>query len=290
MVEKVNVELSPNATPEEVKAHEEAMTKLADENQGNLTIKDKDGNVVEVKPQGEPTGEQKVERPADIPEKFWDAEKGEVNIAALLKSQQDGEVALRAGKPEVKPEPKEGEEGYVKPEDKSEAKPEVVANASKEYAEKGELTAETYTALEAQGMDRAMVDEYITGQKAIVAGLEAAAASPFEGDFTKYNAAADWAAEKLTDDEIKAFDIQLTSTNPAIVAQGAKALAAKYAAEADIAPDVTIHGDGSTNQGGTSFKSSAEMQAAMSDPRYKNDESYRQEVAAKIGRSPDTLF
>jgi len=232
-----------------------------------------------------PTGDI-TPRPDDIPEQFWDAEKGVVNTEALLKSQADGQAEiskLRDGKkPEGDPEPKEGEEGYVKP---AEGQGKAVADASAEYAEKGELTAETFTALEAVGLSKDMVTDYINGQKAIVSNLQEAAYAPFEG-VEGYDRAANWAAENMDEAEIKTIDIQLTSKNPAIVAKGAEALAARYVAEADIEPD-TIRGNANDSTTGGSYKSSREMMKDMSSNRYKTDAAFRKEVAGKISRSPN---
>jgi len=280
MVEQVNVALAgQEKSPEQVK-HDEEMAKVAEGNQGDLSIDNKDGEKTVVQPEGAPAV---AERPAEIPEKFWDAEKGEVNTAALLKSQQDGEKALR----EKGIEPVE-ETPEVKPE--GDQAPNAVTTAQANYDANGKLEESDYTALAGVGMDRASVDAYIAGQKAIISGLQTAAAEPFGGELENFNAAAEWAVDNLTKEEIAALDVQLTSTNAAIVKQGAVALQAKHAAGADIAPNVTIQGDAAASASGTSFRSSAEMQKAMSDPRYKNDESYRAEVAGKISRSNQKLF
>ena len=294
MVDKVVIELSPNATPEEIAAHDAAMAKVADENDGKLTMKDKDGNEVVVKPEVKPDGSEVTERPDDIPEKFWDAEKGVVNVAALLKSQQDGEAALR-GKTEPKPdgdkELTDEEKAAAEAAKNAEADPKVVADATAEFAEKGELTPETYEKLDKAGLSKEMVDQYIAGQTAIMVNHEAAVTGPFEGSIEEYNKAADWAAENLSEDEIKALDVQLLNSNPAIAKQGAAALQEKYAANADIDPTVTIQGDGNPGKtSGTSYKSSAEMQKDMADARYKKDPAFRAEVAAKIDRSDAKLF
>jgi hypothetical protein len=264
--------------------HDEEMIAVAEGNEGNLSIKEKDGTETVVTPgsQEQVASDNIPPRPDDIPEKFWDAEKGEVNVAALLKSQQDGEAALR-GKTETKPEGDDtSTEGDETP---AAADPKVVADASAEFAEKGELSAETYTALEAQGLDKGMVDQYIDGQKAIIERVQNAAFGAFEGGKEDYDAAADWAAANLTEDEVKALDVQITSTNPAIVAEGAKALSEKWIANRDVDPTVTVHGDGGASVTGAYFKSAAEMQTAMSDPKYGKDQAFRDEVAAKIDRA-----
>jgi hypothetical protein len=233
------------------------------------------------KPEGE--GESQVaQRPDNVPEKFWDAEKGEINTEALLKSQADGEAALR-GKQNA--EPKEGEEGEDVGEPNVEPnQTKAVENASAEWAEKGELSAETYKALESVGLSQDMVNDYIAGQQAIVSGLQSAAYAPFEGQ-EGYDEATLWAAENLSDDEIKAFDVQLTSTNPAIVAQGAKALKQKFEAEADHEPE-HIGGSGGNGAGtGGTYKSSREMMKDMNSREYRTSQAFRDEVADKLARS-----
>ena len=232
-----------------------------------------------------PTGDQVAKRPDNVPEKFWNAEKGEINTEALLKSQADAEAALRQGTAPkegeegyVKPEPKEGEEGYVAPNQAA-----AVEAASAEWAEKGELSDATYTSLESKGLTRSMVDTYIEGQKAIVSNLQDAAYGPFENK-EGYETAANWAAEHMDEAAIKALDVQLTSSNPAIVAQGAKALAAKYVAEADVEPN-TIRGDGNTGTTGGVYASSREMMKDMNSAKYRTSQAFRDEVAAKLARS-----
>jgi hypothetical protein len=231
-------------------------------------------------------------RPADIPEKFWDAAKGEVNVAALLKSQQDGEAALRGNAPAPAADPAApvADPAAPAPADAvSDTQAPVVANASAEYAEKGELSTETYAALEGVGLSQDMVQTYIAGQQAIVTQLEGAIYGPFEGK-DGYEAAADWAADNLTDDEIKALDVQITSVNPAIAAQGAKALAEKYEANRDIDPNVVVSGSGNAAPSGGAYNSSAEMQKDMADPKYKTDPAFRNAVAQKIARSRADLL
>lgn len=290
MVEKVvQPSMSDNMSAEEQKAHDQKMLDVAEAGVTKILHRDsqnEDRNVdlTQVAPDIEP-------RPDSIPEKFWNTEKGELNVEALLKSQKDGEDALRAaaeGKPAAPVVPDGDDKNTPTGDQSTEAQPKVVQDASAEFAKDGKLSDETYTALATSGLSKEMVDQYIDGQKAIVTTLQSAAAEPF-GSTDQYNAAADWAAEHLSEEEVKVLDVQLTSMNPAIVKQGAAALQTKYAANADIAPDVTIQGDGNISTG-TSFASSKEMQVAMSDSRYKTDPAFRQEVANKIARSGANLF
>ena len=235
-----------------------------------------------------PTGDEVTKRPDDIPEQFWDAEKGEVNTAALLKSQADGQTEinkLRGGKPddELTDDEKAAKKAEEDAAKAAEANPKVVEDASAEFAKDGKLSEATYTALEGAGLSKEMVDSYIAGQSAIVSNLQAAAYDPFDGQ-AGYDTAAQWAAETLTEDEIKALDVQLMSNNPAIIAQGAEALKKRYVAEADVEPD-TIRGDGNGAGAGGVYSSSREMMKDMNSAKYRTSESFRKEVALKLARS-----
>ena len=291
-------------TADEQKEHDAKMAKVADDGVSTIKSIDKrDGKETEnfelnQQQQGEGEGDKPTDgvtkRPDDIPEKFWNVEKGEVNVEALLKSQKDGEDAIRAaaekGKDTRTPEQITADDAAKaagKPADGADkttpADQGVAVNAaSEEFAEKGELSADTYTKLESAGLSKEMVDEYIVGQQAIMSGLQSAAFGEFEGSKEAYDKASDWAVEKLSKDEIEALDVQITSRNPAIVKQGSAALAAKYAAGADIIPKQTITGQGNDANIGAHFKSSTEMRTAMADPKYKTDAAFRQDVANKI--------
>ncbi len=229
---------------------------------------------------GDKSGDSDTKRPDNIPEKFWDAKEGKVNVEALLKSQADGEAAILAAAAKAK-------EGDKPNEPTTLAAKEAVDKASLEFSEKGELSAETYETLEKSGYDRATVDSYIAGQVAIAGQIQTAAWGPFGDSKEQYDEAADWAAEKLTDAQLEALDVQITSSNPAIVAEGAKALRQIWVDNADIDPERNLTGDSGNgdNVTGSYYKSSAEMQKDMSSKKYETDAAFRAEVAGKIDRA-----
>ncbi len=262
-------------TPEQQEAaHNEQMAAIADE-QTRLANPDAAPET--------PAEDPKVpERPENIPEKFWNAETGEVNTEALLKSQQDGEAELRR----LQQEGKSTDKNQQTDQEGSEPESSAVDAARTEYAENRTLSDETYARLEKEsGLTRQDVDIYIAGQEAIVTSLQNAAFGEFGGEQDNYVKATEWARENLSEDAIAALDVQLSSTNPAIVKEGAKALAAQYTANADISPDTVVNGDAETSTSGSFFKSSREMRQAMSDSRYEKDPAYRDEVARKIDRA-----
>lgn len=222
--------------------------------------------------------EEKPVRPDNIPEKFWDAEKGEVNVDALLKAQADAEAALRkstAPKEETAETPAGETEVPSTP-----AVDAAIKLAEQSFAEGGEVSAEAYEALAKAGISKEVVEGYIEGQIAKAAKLTEAAYGALGGEET-YTAATAWARDNLSSGEIAAIDALLTSPDPAIVAEGAKMLAAKYNSDNETMPSKTVVGT-NTATVGQYFKSSAELVSAMNDPRYRTDAAYRAEVSKKM--------
>lgn len=278
---------SDRQTPEQIAAHERAMAEKAEKDGVRITRLDKDNNETVVQDGG--TGDDpaasgsddKPQRPDWCPEKFWDAEKGEVNAEALAKSY--GELESNRAAPKDEPEDTETSEDD-ETDDDGEAAPfaEVKAAAEAEFEKNGELSDDTYKALEKRGFSREMVDQYIAGAGAVTSQAEDRVFTEADTDRATYEAATAWAADNLDEGEKEKFNAALSTHEGAVLA--VKDLIARYQREADIEPSNTIHG-GSGNSGSGFFKSRGEMVAAMSDPRYKTDAAFRAEVAGKIDRA-----
>lgn len=228
----------------------------------------------------EATSEGAAARPANVPEKFWDAEKGQVNTEALLESYKHLESTRNKpeGKAEDDSEKTEGEpEGETKEQDNA------IAKARDVYAEKGELTDEAYADLEKVGITRDMVDTYIAGQQAAVNEIRQAAFANTGGEegFTKMAA---WANENMTSEEIATIDKLLASADKDLVASGAKMLADRYNADADVEPTTTLGGT-SNAASGESYSNRTQMMKDMNSPEYKTDENFRKSVARKIANA-----
>ena len=268
MVDRVEVNTDPNAGgADDRKAHDDAMAAKAAEGVNGMG---------EEQPKDEAPA--KAERPEWLPEKFWDAESGSPRMEEMAKSYAELEKA-RADAGETPAETPAAESTG------DEAQDSAIAAAEAEFAKDGKLSAERYDELAKVGISKAMVDNYISGQQAIATQLTNAAYGAAGGE-AEFKAAQEWAAANLSDAEIDAIDVLLSSDNPATVAEGAKNLYAKYSADADVTPDNPIIGNGGrTANSGAHFKSGAEMQAAIADPRYKSDPAYREEVISKIDRA-----
>lgn len=274
-------------TPADVQARDDAAAAATQRGTEEVAIHHTNkstGEVVDHKP----TGESPVAtRPDTVPEKFWDAATGTINTAALLKAQQDGEqyiAELRSGK--AKPAETPAETPDATQDKTPEAAPsqqDAVARARTEFSENGSLSAETYTALEASGLSKDMVDGYIQNVNDTSAALTAATYEGAGGE-QQFNTMASWAAENMPADQVAAVNTLLASADATVAKQGALQLKAYYESNADRDPTVQIGGNANTTDG-SFFKSKHEMTSAMSDPRYARDASFRAEVAQKVARA-----
>lgn len=150
------------------------------------------------------------------------------------------------------------------------------------YAETGELSEDQYAALEAANIDRETVDRYIRGQEAEAELLRTKVFSEVGGE-DKFNVLADWAANNLTDAEKIKFNETMDAGDFESVKGAVQLLEARYQKENGNEPKL-LNGENSAVSTDV-FNSTAQLTAAMKDPRYATDEAYRQEVAAKLARS-----
>ena len=161
-----------------------------------------------------------------------------------------------------------------------------LAPYSTEYESNGDVSEESRVKIadglkHALGADaRAIVDQYIEGQKAVV-GNDMAMYMQTAGGEENYQAMVAWASTTLPPAEIAAINAQLDSTDRTAVTFAITGLKAKYEAANGKQPSILTGKSGgvSTTVG---FKSVAEMTEAMSGPRYKKDPAYREYVKARI--------
>lgn len=159
-----------------------------------------------------------------------------------------------------------------------------LAVATKEFNETGALTPETMTKLAAVGLTQEYVSTYMAGVKALELQRTSELAASV-GGAQVFNAAIEWGQANLPPTEQAAYESGLS--NPATAKVYAEALVAKMtAARGYTAPAGAIAG-GKVPDAASSgiFKSEAEWQAAMSDPRFETNPAYKEEVMTKTQRS-----
>lgn len=150
-----------------------------------------------------------------------------------------------------------------------------------EYAETGGLSNDAYAALEEAGFPPSMVDSWIAGQDALAQQMTGEMYS-LVGSQEDYAEMVSWAADALPESEVDAFNATIATQDPNMIRLAIQGLNARYRSEAE--PSLMQGGTGAVSTGGR-FESTAELTAAMSDPRYAKDPAYRQAVSDKLARS-----
>ena len=103
------------------------------------------------------------------------------------------------------------------------------------------------------------------------------------GGEKEYNQVVSWAAENLPKNKIDAFDALISTGNTDAIQLAVAGIKAQYD-DANGYEGRTLQGKPSRSDGNT-FRSQAELVAAMSDPRYDTDPAYRSDVIKKLDRS-----
>jgi len=240
--------------------------------------------------ESEGTQDGATERPNWLPEKFKSAED-------LAKAYGELEKKLSTPKAEAKTEEapksetKEQKEGDSPELDEPVKDETPKADTSKvdltpfhnEWADKGELSEDSFTKLETMGFPKELVQQYISGFQATQA-QEAQAIYADTGGQEGYKAMTEWASQNLPAHEIAAYDSMVTGGDVNAAKMAAKGLYAQYVA-ANGQPPKLIAGTPSRRDATAPFRSSAEVVAAMSDPRYKNDAAFRKDVEERLNKS-----
>ena len=215
------------------------------------------------------------EKPSWLPEKF---ESGE----DLAKAYGELEKAYSAKEPnQEKDTISQAREGAEQQEQAEKAAGISLDKFFDEFQDKGELTEKSYTELRNQGIGKELVDNYIAGQQSMADNqlnqiYEAGGGKDGYAEVTK------WASENLSEKEVSTFNKQVengTIEEAILATQGLKARMENVEGKSPR----LIKGGVSTAT--TSYQSTAEIIAAINDPRYESDTAYRSQVEDKIKRS-----
>ena len=168
----------------------------------------------------------------------------------------------------------------------------LINDASEEYyANDGQLSEETieaFSEMSSQDLVNAYLEIQANNPQAPTQGVELSEAQVNSvqnacGGEANYNRVVDWAASNLTDEAINAFDSVVDSGNPMAISIAFKGLQNEYN-EANGYEGRMLQGRAASSAGET-FRSQAELVAAMGDPRYDTDEAYRDDVVRKLNAS-----
>ena len=259
--EEENISLEQQAAMQEEAANQRNQTLEADPKEGKETIE-------EQLKEDEPEAKEE-ERPEWLDEKFESPEE----MAKAYK-----ELQKKMSKPKA-------EKKDAKAEDASpvEATTGAIDAARGEFAESGELSDKTFDALEAAGLPREFVEQYIAGQQAMSV-QQAATIQESIGGAGNYEAMSEWAGENLADGDLDAFNdiVEGGSVEQARVA--VKGLYAQFLAAGGKGPAL-VQGSTSGDAGVKPFGSTAQVTEAMRDPRYASDPAYRENVEKRMAVS-----
>lgn len=225
----------------------------------------------------------------EVPEKFV-GEDGKPDWGKLVQSYNELQAKQsQGGDPEPEPDPADGD-GEPKPATGLEIpKPSADESAAQAAFEEvrqsfslnGELQKGDYAKLSKHGISRAMADQFAEGQAALRREREGQIMGIVGGP-EAYGEMAAWAQANLKADQLDAYNTQ--ANNPATAELAVRGLAAQWR-EATGTPATRLEGGPNPGSHAKPFRSHAEMQAAMGDPRYRSDPAYQQEVQDRVAAS-----
>ena len=206
------------------------------------------------------------QRPDWLPEKFKNAEELSKAYSELEK-QFSGRQ-----KEEAKPE-----------EAKQETQQKGLEKFYAEFAEKGELSENSYAELAKQGLDKGLVDSYIEGQK-LVADTNTKSIQSVAGGAEKYNELVNWASKNLSKAEQDVFNNMVDSGDVEQAKFAVQGLMTKAGTTYNPNQPELFEGTSDVTSP-DAYQSVSQVTDAMNDPRYDKDPAYRREVEQKIARS-----
>ena len=164
------------------------------------------------------------------------------------------------------------------------------AVAAAEFQEKGTLSDETFEKFEKAGFPKEMVEAYLRGvsqsaeesqqiTETQITQIKAAA-----GGEEGYGQLQQWMAANLSADELNAFNETIGSGNFEAT------LAAVASMNQRRVADLGVEGNlrsGNTAPADASYKTEAEYLEDIAKPEYKKSQAFRDQVAAKLAKSPN---
>ena len=156
------------------------------------------------------------------------------------------------------------------------------------FTDTGEISEVDYSKLSEAGFSKQVVDTYLDGLRGVGEGDEIPTQQiqnikDSVGGDQAYEQMADWCQQNLSEQEIKAFD-KITETADAPVIQLAvEGLYSRYQNAMGVEPDLVTGRPAAS--GPNPYRSTAEVQAAMSDPRYGKDVTYTENVYSRLNNS-----
>ena len=164
---------------------------------------------------------------------------------------------------------------------------ELINEASQYWSEKGELTDEMRKAFSELSSEE-LIDAYISTQnqqteQRDLNDTDIQQIKSIAGGDEAYEQLTQWAGDTLDSSFVEAFDALVDQGSTRMIQLAVAGLKAEYEKSNGFEGEM-LTGRAAQQQPDT-FRSQAEVVAAMQDPRYDRDPAYRQDVFAKLERS-----
>ena len=160
----------------------------------------------------------------------------------------------------------------------------------------GEIPEEMYQSLLDAGLSANAVDSYLKGvavERGYIEGEEGAAEELAQeevkgirdsiGGDEAYGKMVSWALENLPKSEIEAFNEATNTMSGPQLGMMVQGLYTRYQNAMGVEPN--LYSGKPASSGPTPYRSTAEVVAAMSDPRYGKDVTYTEDVQRRLGGS-----
>ena len=164
------------------------------------------------------------------------------------------------------------------------------------HKNEGEIPEDMYQSLLDAGLSKNAVDSYLTGRAAemgYIEGEEGAAEELAQeevkgirdsiGGDEAYSKMVSWALDNLSRPEIEAFNEATNTMSGPQLSMMVQGLYTRYQNAMGVEP--TLYSGRTATSGPTPYRSTAEVVAAMSDPRYGKDVTYTEDVQRRLGGS-----
>jgi hypothetical protein len=192
--------------------------------------------------------------------------------------------------PEKFKSPEELSKAYFELERKQSGKPEEIPAPpvnldftpfTQEFSDKGELSEESFSKLEAMGLPKGVVAQYIEGAKALAEQQVTSLTSEIGGR-EAYSQMITWASKNLKPEQITAYNKAVSANDPQ---QQSLAIRGLYAQYREAAGPSLLSGKASGASAAAPFESWAQVKQAMADKRYATDPAYRKVVTERLANS-----
>ena len=165
------------------------------------------------------------------------------------------------------------------------------------HKNEGEIPEEMYQSLLDAGLSKNAVDSYLTGRAAEMGYTEEGEEGAVDelataevkdirdsvGGDEAYGKMVGWALENLPKPEIEAFNDATNTMSGPQLSMMVQGLYSRYQNAMGVEPN--LYSGKSASSGVTPYRSTAEVVAAMGDPRWEKDVTYTEQVKARLENS-----